>query len=252
DPDSGDNGVLLYSLVNHQTNEFGIDEITGQIFTVSVAGKAGTFYLKVQAADQGTRRLTAQTTVNVTVDSSSSSNIVIVVLNQHINVVERNIGEVQRVLEDKLEWNIYIVDVYSDESERKARSSTDETHVEITAFDKAHQEIPAQDVKRKLREQKSHIEAELEQVFSPPVTAAIGEAPAASATAELIAAIVLSAVLAATLVTFLLYVLLDVRRRRQQHSVKEESESTEGIYNPWAMDSSGSVKSMETAEHMNN
>ncbi|NXU93574.1 FAT4 protein, partial [Xiphorhynchus elegans] len=148
DPDSGDNGVLLYSLVNHQTNEFDIDENTGQIFTVSVAGKAGTFYLEVQAADQGTRRLTAQTTVNVTVDSSSSSNIVMVVLNQQINVVERNIAEVQRVLEDKLEWNVYIVDVYSDEFERKARSSTDETRVAIIAFDEAHQEIPAQDVKR--------------------------------------------------------------------------------------------------------
>lgn len=46
-------------------NEFDINENTGQIFTVSVAGKAGTFYLEVQAADQGTRRCTARTTVNV-------------------------------------------------------------------------------------------------------------------------------------------------------------------------------------------
>lgn len=51
--------------MNTQTTEFDIDKNTGQIFTVSVAEKAGTFYLEVQAADQGTRQLTARTTVNV-------------------------------------------------------------------------------------------------------------------------------------------------------------------------------------------
>lgn len=48
-----------------QTDEFDINENTGQIFTVSVAGKTGTFNLEVQAADRGTRRLTAWTTVSV-------------------------------------------------------------------------------------------------------------------------------------------------------------------------------------------
>lgn len=51
--------------MNNESNEFDIDENTGQVFTVSVAGKAGTFYLEVQATDQGTSRLTARTTVNV-------------------------------------------------------------------------------------------------------------------------------------------------------------------------------------------
>lgn len=51
--------------MNHQTNEFDIDENTGQIFTVSVAGKVGTFSLEVQAADQGGKGLTARTNVNV-------------------------------------------------------------------------------------------------------------------------------------------------------------------------------------------
>ncbi|KFW81743.1 hypothetical protein N305_05024, partial [Manacus vitellinus] len=255
DPDSGDNGLVLYSLVNHQTNEFDINENTGEIFTVSVAGKAGTFYLQVQAADQGTRSLTARTTVNVTVDSSSSSNIVMVVLNQQTNVVERNIAEVKRVLDDKLAWNVYIVDVYSNEFERKARSSTDETQIEIIAFDEAHQEVPAQDVKRKLKEQSGNIEAELEKVFSTSVTAAIVEPPAASASPELVAAIVLSVVLACTLIAFLVYVLLDVKRKRkreQQHLVKKQAESMEGIDNPWAMDKNGSLKSLEKLEHMNN
>ncbi|KFQ24212.1 Protocadherin Fat 4, partial [Mesitornis unicolor] len=148
DPDSGDNGLLLYSLANNKRNEFDIDQNTGQIFTVSVAGKAGTFYLQVQAADQGTRRLTAHTTVNVTVVSSSSNNIVAVVLNQKINTVERNIAEVKRVLEEKLAWHVYIVDIYSNEFERKSRSSTDVTYIKITAFDEANQEVPAEDVKR--------------------------------------------------------------------------------------------------------
>ncbi|NXQ99024.1 FAT4 protein, partial [Sagittarius serpentarius] len=214
DPDSGDNGLLLYSLANNQTNEFDINENTGQIFTVSVAGKAGTFYLEVQAADQGTRRLTARTTVNVTIDSSSTNNIVVVVLNQKINVVERNIAEVKRVLENKLAWNVYVVNVYSNEFERKARSSTDVTYVKIIAFDKANQEVPAEDVKRKLREQKSNIEIELEKIFSAAVTAAIEEAPADSATSERIATIVLGVLLACTLIAFLAYVLFTIKRKR--------------------------------------
>ncbi|NXU08629.1 FAT4 protein, partial [Pardalotus punctatus] len=250
DPDSGDNGLLLYSLVSDQTNEFDINENTGQIFTVSVAGKAGTFYLEVQAADRGTRRLTARTTVNVTVDSSSSSNIVMLVLNQKINVVERNIAEVQRVLEDKLGWNVYIVDVYSKEFERKARSSTDETQVEIIAFDEDHQEVPAEDVKRKLREQKGSIEAELEKVFSASVSAAIREAPGAVTSPELVAAIVLGVLLAGTFITFLAYVLLDLKKKRKD--LVKKVEIMNGINNPWAVDKNGSLKSLEKLEHMNN
>ncbi|XP_075004052.1 protocadherin Fat 4-like [Calonectris borealis] len=255
DPDSGDNGRLLYSLVNNQMNEFDIDENTGQIFTVSVAGKAGTFYLEVQAADQGTRRLTARTTVNVTVDSSSSNNIVVVVLNQKINVVERNVAEVKRVLEDKLAWDVYIVDVYSNEFERKARSSTDVTYVKITAFDTANQEVSAEDVKRKLREQKSNIEVELEKIFSASVTAAIEEAPADSATPEFIAMIVLSVLLACTLIAFLVYVFFTVKRKRndeQQYLVKKEAEIMEGINNLCGTDKNGSLKCLEKLEHTNN
>ncbi|NXR86399.1 CAD87 protein, partial [Hypocryptadius cinnamomeus] len=198
DPDSGDNGRLQYSLVRGQTNEFDINENTGQIFTVSVAGKAGTFYLEVQAADQGTRRLTAQTTVNVTVDSSSSSNIVMLVLNQKISVVERKSVEVQRVLKEKLGWNLYVLNIYSKESDRNLRSSTDETQVNIIAFDEAHQEVPAEDVKRKLREQRGAIELGLQEVFSASVSAAVAEAPAAAASPELTAAIVLGVLLAGT------------------------------------------------------
>ncbi|NXU31939.1 FAT4 protein, partial [Thalassarche chlororhynchos] len=255
DPDSGDNGLLLYSLVNNQMNEFDIDENTGQIFTVSVAGKAGTFYLEVQAADQGTRRLTARTTVNVTVDSSSSNNIVVVVLNRKINVVERNIAEVKRVLEDKLAWNVYIVDVYSNEFERKARSSTDVTYVKIIAFDEANQEVTAEDVKRKLRDQKSNIEIELEKIFSASVTAAIEEAPADSATPEFIAMIVLSVLLACALIAFLVYVLFTIKRKRQykqQYLVKQRAEIVEGIDNQCGTDKNGSLKCLEKLEHTNN
>ncbi|NXS15124.1 CAD87 protein, partial [Mystacornis crossleyi] len=254
DPDSGDNGLVLYSLVGGQTDEFDINEITGQIFTVSVAGKTGTFNLQVQAADQGTRRLTARTTVSVTVDSSSSSNIVMLVLNQKINVVERNRAEIQRVLEDKLGWNVYIVDVYSKETERKARSSTDETQIKIIAFDEAHQEVPAEDIKRKLREKKGDIEVELEKVFSAPVSAAVGEAPGAPASSELVAAIVLGVLFAGTFVAFLAYVLLDLRRKRKhgKQDLVKKVEIMEGIDNPWAVDKNGSLKSLEKPEHKNN
>ncbi|NWW53583.1 FAT4 protein, partial [Pedionomus torquatus] len=250
DPDIGDNGLLLYSLVNNQMNEFDIDENTGQIFTVSVAGKSGTFYLEVQAADQGTRRLTAQATVSVNVDSSSSNNMVVAVLNQKINVVEKNIADVKRVLEDKLAWNVYIIDVYSDESERKARSSTDVTCVKILAFDEANQEVSAENVKRKLREQKSNIEEELTKIFSTSVTAAIEEAPGKSAAPELIATIVLGVLLACTLIASLAYVLFTVRRQR--YTDNKQAETVEGIDNLYAIPENGSLRSLEKLQRTNN
>ncbi|XP_050828943.1 cadherin-1-like [Serinus canaria] len=254
DPDSGDNGHLQYSLVGGQTNEFDINEKTGQIFTVSVAGKAGTFYLEVQAADQGTRRLTAQTTVNVTVDSSSSSNIVMLVLNQKISAVERKRVEVQRVLEEKLGWNVYVLNIYSKESDRNSRSSTDETQVDIIAFDEAHQEVPAEDVKRKLREQRGAIELGLQEVFSASVSAAVAEAPAVPAAPERTAAIVLGVLLACTFIAFLAYVLLDLTRKRKygKQDLVKKVDIMEGIDNPWADDKNGSLKSLEKPEHMNN
>ncbi|NXU40492.1 FAT4 protein, partial [Drymodes brunneopygia] len=257
DPDSGENGLLLYSLVGGQTNEFDINENTGQIFTVSVAGKAGTFNLEVQAADQGIRRLTARTTVSVTVDSSSSSNIVMLVLNQKINIVDRKSAEVERVLEDKLGWNVYVVSIYSKELERTARSSSNETQVNIIAFDEAHQQVPAQDVKRSLRQQQGAIELELEKVFSASVSAAIGEAPAAAASPEPVAAIVLGVLLAATFIAFLAYVLMDLNRKRYtgkygKQDLVKKVEIMEGIDNPWAVDKNGSLKSLEKPEHINN
>ncbi|KFO72922.1 Protocadherin Fat 4, partial [Cuculus canorus] len=255
DPDSGDNGVLLYSLVNNQGNEFDINENTGQIFTVSVAGKAGTFYLEVQAADQGTKRLTAQTTVMVTVDSSSSDNIVVVVLNQNINVVEKHIAEVKRVLENALAWRVFIIDVYSNEFERKARSSAETTNIKILAFDEANQEVSGEDVKRKLRGEMNNIEIELDETFPTFVTATIEEAPADTASPELIATIILSVLLACTLIAFLVYVVVTEKRKRkhQQHYLVEKQVGViEGIDNPCAAASNGTLKSLETLEHMNN
>ncbi|XP_021248692.1 protocadherin Fat 4-like isoform X2 [Numida meleagris] len=249
DPDSGGNGLLTYSLLNYQ-EEFDVNENTGQIYTVSIGGRAGSIFLELQAADQG--GLTAQTTVNATIYVTSSSNIVVFVINQKINAVERNIAEVKRVLEDKLEWNVYIVDVYANELERRARSSTDETFMKIIAIDNANGEIPAEDVKRKLREQQENIEIELEKIFSAPVTADVEEVPASSATPELIATIVLSVLLACTLIAFLAYVVFSIKRKRyqQKYLVKKQMEM-EGVDNPSVVDKNGSLKSVVKLEDMN-
>ncbi|XP_025919928.1 protocadherin Fat 1-like [Apteryx rowi] len=253
DPDSGENGLLLYSLVHHETNQFDIDENTGQIFTVSVRRWAGTVSLQVQAADQGGRGLTAQTTVNVIVDASSSDNIVVIVLNQMINAVERNIAEVKRVLEEILAWNIYIIDFYSNEFERRARESTDVTYLKIIAVDEAAQEIPAEDVKRKLTEQKIIIQSELEKIFETSVTADVGEVPAASVSSELIATIVLSVLLGCTLVAFLVYIFITIERsKKQKWFVGKKTEIIEGFDNPAVADINGSPKIIEKPEHTNN
>ncbi|XP_042680487.1 protocadherin Fat 4-like isoform X1 [Centrocercus urophasianus] len=245
DPDAGGNGLLTYSLLNYQ-EEFDVNENTGQIYTVFLARRAGSVFLELQAADQG--GLTARTTVNATIYVTSSSNIVVFVLNQKINAVERNIDEVKRVLEEKLEWNVYIVEVYSNDVERTARNTINETFIKIIAIDNANGEIPAEDVKRKLREQQENIEIELEKIFSAPVTTAVEEGPAFSVTPELIATIVLSVLLACTLIAFLIYIVFSITRKRRHGKKQMEME---GVDNPSMTDKNGSLKNIVKLEGMN-
>ncbi|KAM6279822.1 uncharacterized protein LJ264_002216 [Porphyrio hochstetteri] len=127
--------------------------------------------------------------------------------------------------------------------------------MKIIAFDETNQEVPAEDVKRKLWEQKNNIEMELEKIFLTSVTAVIEEAPADSATPELIAAIVLGVLLACILVAFLVYVLFALKRKRkykQQSLVNLQSGITQGFDNPGATDKNGSMKSLEKLEHTDN
>ncbi|OXB76137.1 UNVERIFIED_CONTAM: hypothetical protein H355_005348 [Colinus virginianus] len=245
DPDSGDNGLLTYSLLNYQ-EEFDVNENTGQIYTISVARRAGSVFLELQAADQG--GLTARTTVNATIYVTSSSNIVVLAISQNINAVEKNIAEVKRVLEDKLEWNVYIVDVYSNELERSARSSNSETFLKILAIDNESGEVPAEDTKRKLREQQENIEIELEKIFSAPVSTAVEEGPASSATPELVATIVLSVLLACTLIAFLAYVVFSIKRKRRH---EKRQLVMEGFDNPSVAVKNGSLKNLVKPQDMN-
>ncbi|XP_043399090.1 protocadherin Fat 4-like [Chelonia mydas] len=245
DPDSGDNGFLLYSLVNHQTNEFDIDENTGQIYTVSVTGKIESFPLQVKAADQGGKGLTTQATVDVTIDPSSNDNIVVLVLSQKINIVERNIPELKRVLEEKLEWTVYIIDVLSKIVDRRVRESTDVTHVKIVAVDQTAQAIPEEHVKRKCKEQEMAIQTELEKIFGTSVSVAVEEIPVDSMPSELIATIILSILLGCTLIAFVTYIFVNRKRNAKlQLSVKEHNEINRNIGNPYATDSDTSPQNV--------
>ncbi|CAM5145461.1 unnamed protein product [Natator depressus] len=245
DPDSGDNGFLLYSLVNHQTNEFDIDENTGQIYTVSVTGKIGSFPLQVEAADQGGKGLTTQATVDVTIDPSSNDNIVVLVLSQKINIVERNIPELKRVLEEKLEWTVYIIDVLSKIVDRRVRESTDVTHVKIVAVDQTAQAIPAEHVKRKYKEQEMAIQTELEKIFGTSVSVAVEEIPVDSMPSELIATIILSILLGCTLIAFVTYIFVNRKRNaKRQLLVNEHNEINRNIGNPYATDSDASPQNL--------
>lgn len=65
DPDGEDNGILVYSLDGPSSREFDVEEATGQIFAVSLAGKVGTFSFKVQVTDQAGKGLSDATQVDV-------------------------------------------------------------------------------------------------------------------------------------------------------------------------------------------
>ncbi|MGH0137237.1 UNVERIFIED_CONTAM: hypothetical protein FKN15_063067, partial [Acipenser sinensis] len=96
DPDGEDNGILVYSLDGPSNREFDVEEATGQIFAVSLAGKVGKFSFKVQVTDQAGKGLSDATQVDVTVDSSSNNDIVVISIDQRVNIVEKKIAEVKR------------------------------------------------------------------------------------------------------------------------------------------------------------
>ncbi|XP_062304623.1 protocadherin Fat 1-like isoform X2 [Osmerus eperlanus] len=165
DPDSGDSERLQYSM-SEPSSYFDVDPSTGQVYVVSAVGLAGqTTTLTMKATDPLGLQATAM--VQVDVQGSASSDVVVISLNQAANVVEKNIPEMEESLGRALGWTVRVIRVSSSNSgeaeSRKLRNNI-KTFVSIIATD-VDKVIPALEIKKKLQSESATVKAELEKVF---------------------------------------------------------------------------------------
>ncbi|XP_030052038.1 protocadherin Fat 4 isoform X2 [Microcaecilia unicolor] len=218
DPDSGEYGILRYSLLDQPSSMFSIDEKTGQIFVLSVAGMVGAFSFKVQARDQGGRGLLAQTKVDVTIDPGSVNDDVTMSVNQMINVVEQHIMEIKGTLKDVLEWNVYITDLVANTAEKQAKAEPEEkevTFIKIVAIDENNQAVPAEEVRGKLKTLQNILQKEFEKIFERNVNISVKNNPNSPMSSELIATIVLSILVCCLVVAFSAFVGITLYRKKR-------------------------------------
>nr|XP_033794893.1 protocadherin Fat 3-like [Geotrypetes seraphini] len=203
DPDSGEHGTLRYMLLDPPSNMFSVDEKTGQIFVLSVVGMTGTFSFKAQATDQEGRGLLAQVNVNVTVDSGSVNDAVVVAINQTISVVEQHIMEMKGMLKDMLQWTVYITDLVANTAEKQAKAEPEKvTFMKIVAIDENNQAVPAKEVRGKLKTQQNNIHKEFEKIFGRSVDISVEKSPSRTMSSEMLTIIVLSVLLCCLVVAF--------------------------------------------------
>ncbi|XP_028252910.1 cadherin EGF LAG seven-pass G-type receptor 1-like [Parambassis ranga] len=166
DPDVGEEGQLVYSL-SGGSSHFDVELSSGLVYVVSAAGLAGqTAAVEVKATDP--RGLSATARVEVVVQgSASSSNLVIISLNQPANTVEKKVPELEKSLGKALGWTVNIIQVSSANGgtpeSRMLRESV-RTLVSFVAVD-GGEAVSSEEVIKRLQSQSAAVMAELTLVF---------------------------------------------------------------------------------------
>ncbi|XP_066552585.1 protocadherin Fat 4-like [Amia ocellicauda] len=167
DPDSGEKGLLVYSLNEPKSKEFDVDSSTGQVYVVSL--KSGTFTFQVNATDLEGKGLSAVTSVEVSVEKSSYNDVVVISINVAVHEVEIKNSEVQKALQQSLGWNIHIIEVNGISHQTRSTESRKETYISFIASNADYKIISADEVKRELQAAEEKINNELQVIFGEGV-----------------------------------------------------------------------------------
>ncbi|CAL8333307.1 unnamed protein product [Merluccius merluccius] len=218
DPDTGDQGKLLYSL-SAASPYFDVDSSSGLLYVVSAEALAGqSAVVEVRATDPG--GLHATTTVKVEVQGSvSSSHVVVISLNQPANVVENKISELTSSLGRVIGWTVDVIGVSNTNGETSISRTfrlEPKTYVSFIAMDGVAV-ISSEDVKKKLLSESDAVKAELEMLFGKGLEYAV-EDEAYVQTSD-VAVITLSVLLALSMLVLMLIVVLSIvkLRRMKKH-----------------------------------
>ncbi|RVE76560.1 hypothetical protein OJAV_G00009860 [Oryzias javanicus] len=169
DPDVGEQAQLVYSLSD--SSSFDIDPASGLVYVVSAAGLDGeSTEMEVKATDP--RGLFSTTKVKVqVVGDASSSDVVIISLNQPPNIVENKIPELESALGKVLGWTVMIIQVTSSNggtTDSRALRSSVRTLVSFVAL-QDEDVVSSEEVRKKLRSESAAVTTELNSVFGAEI-----------------------------------------------------------------------------------
>ncbi|XP_072240019.1 cadherin EGF LAG seven-pass G-type receptor 2 [Leuresthes tenuis] len=217
DPDVGDQNQLVYSL-SADSPSFDVEPVSGMVFVVSAMGEAGqTTVLEVKATDS--QGLYAEATVEVMVQgSASSSDVVIISLNQPANTVEKKLPELEKSLSKVLDWTVNVLQVSSSSegstNSRGLRESV-RTSVSFVAVD-GDEVVSSEEVTKKLQSQSAAVNAQLALVFGEGFHFDVETRPQSS-TSNQAAVIALGVLLALSILGLIVTVTLIIRFKKKTH-----------------------------------
>ncbi|KAJ8389923.1 hypothetical protein AAFF_G00113920 [Aldrovandia affinis] len=195
DPDSGENGQLEYSL-EEPSSLFDVERSSGQVYVLSVEGQEGQVSLHVKATDP--LGLSATIEVEVMIQDSASSDAVVISLNQPVNIVDREILEMERSLGQALGLTVKVSSVRSANSfgggVRSSRDSA-KTYVTFIAMDASNTVVPSEEVERKLESESEAVQVQLEKVFGEGLEYTVEKGPGTPDSTDQTIAIVLGVLL---------------------------------------------------------
>ncbi|KAM4040255.1 protocadherin Fat 4-like [Anomaloglossus baeobatrachus] len=224
------NPTLIYSLVDQFGEDFHIDKDTGQIVAANLAGKTGTFHIKVQVTDKN--GLSAQTEIQLQVKSPSSSrDLSEIKINQTVDEVKQNIQKIHRVLEDVLKDNVTISSLDSDPNSKQ------DTKITFKASGESNQ-----DIVRKLKDNISTVKQKLGSIFGKPTDITTKQPPQPHNFALSQEAIAGIATFAALVVVVAVTAAFFVGRKTGQQGYEEASKELINKIHPSRGDDDGSAR----------
>ncbi|XP_041642272.1 protocadherin Fat 4 [Cheilinus undulatus] len=228
DPDIGEDAQLDYSL-SEDSPHFDIDPSSGVVFVVSVTSLAGqSVSLQVKASDP--RGLEATTHVEVEVQgSASSTDVVMISVNQPANTVEKKIPQLEESLSDVLDWTVNIIEVTSangGSSESRTVRVEMKTLISFISEDEDGV-VSSKEVTEKLQSQSDAVKEELVSVFGEDLHFDV-EAGSQSSASNQAAVIALGVLFALSTLGLIVTIGLFVRFKMvQKHEKSSDKESFE-------------------------
>ncbi|KAJ8399746.1 hypothetical protein AAFF_G00408510 [Aldrovandia affinis] len=158
DGDTGINQPIVYSISavspSKYTSHFNINPVSGIITVVTQLDREEVGMVTVH--------------IKVMIQDSASSDVVVISLNQPVNIVDREILEMERSLGQALGWTVKVISVRSANSfgggVRSSRDSA-KTYVTFIAMDAGNTMVPSEEVERKLESESEAVQIQLEKVF---------------------------------------------------------------------------------------
>ncbi|KAM4584790.1 protocadherin Fat 2-like [Odontesthes bonariensis] len=248
DPDVGDQNQLVYSL-SADSPSFDVEPVSGLVFVVSAMGEAGqTTVLEVKATDS--RGLYAEATVEVMVQGgASSSDVVIISLNQPANTVEKKVPELEKSLSKVLDWTVNVLQVSSSSggttNSRGLRESV-RTLVSFVAVD-GDEVVSSEEVTKKLQSQSAAVTAELASVFGEELHFDVETRPQSS-TSNQAAVIALGVLLALSILGLIVAVTLIIMFKKKTHQDSDKEAFDNNRHNQGYPNMNWSQKISETSE----